>query len=555
MATLLRAPKRKKYDYVVIGSGSAGSVMAARLAEDGKNRVLLLEAGPSDQHIHIRMPAALGLPLGSDRFNWRFESEPEPGLNGRTILEARGKVLGGSSSINGMNWVRGNPWDYDNWAAMGLEGWSYAEILPYFRRAESFDKGANDYRGDKGPMLVETCKAEGPLYDAFIQSAKQAGMRHVEDHNAYRQEGVHITQRNVGKGIRWSSSQGYIHARGNQPNLDVVVGGRLLKINFSNRRATRADILVNGERQSVEIDGEIILCAGALNSPQLLQLSGIGPADMLRSVGIEVLADMPGVGAGLKDHVAAPVQYRATQNVSAARHLNNFGKLKLGLQWLLAKKGLGATNFFEVGVFMRTRPEIAVPNVQFEFVPMLGEMQHGSVKLENGFQYFFSLMRPKSEGRVWLRDANPLSAPRFVFNYFAHEEDRRDAIDAVRAIRHVVSQPAWAPYRGEEVTPGKQLQTDEQIMEFLRQEAGTNYHPSCSARMGNDDNSVVDAQARVHGFDNLRVVDASIMPEIVSGNLNAPVIMMAEKLSDVVLGKQPLPRSEAPYYRPEGDAA
>ncbi|RDD68771.1 choline dehydrogenase [Paracoccus versutus] len=555
MATLLRAPKRKKYDYVVIGSGSAGSVMASRLAEDGKNSVLLLEAGPSDQHIHIRMPAALGLPLGSDRFNWRFESEPEPGLNGRTILEARGKVLGGSSSINGMNWVRGNPWDYDNWAAMGLEGWSYAEILPYFRRAESFDKGANDYRGDKGPMLVETCKAEGPLYDAFIQSAKQAGMRHVEDHNAYRQEGVHITQRNVGKGIRWSSSQGYIHARGDRPNLDVVVGGRLLKINFSNRRATRADILVNGERQSVEIEGEIILCAGALNSPQLLQLSGIGPADMLRSVGIDVLADMPGVGAGLKDHVAAPVQYRATQNVSAARHLNNFGKLKLGLQWLLAKKGLGATNFFEVGVFMRTRPEIAVPNVQFEFVPMLGEMQHGSVKLENGFQYFFSLMRPKSEGRVWLRDANPLSAPRFVFNYFAHEEDRRDAVDAVRAIRHVVSQPAWAPYRGEEVTPGKLFQTDEQIMEFLRKEAGTNYHPCCSARMGNDDNSVVDAQARVHGFDNLRVVDASIMPEIVSGNLNAPVIMMAEKLSDIVLGKQPLPRSDAPYYRPEGDAA
>lgn len=555
MATLLRAPKRKKYDYVVIGSGSAGSVMASRLAEDGKNSVLLLEAGPSDQHIHIRMPAALGLPLGSDRFNWRFESEPEPGLNGRTILEARGKVLGGSSSINGMNWVRGNPWDYDNWAAMGLEGWSYAEILPYFRRAESFDKGANDYRGDKGPMLVETCKAEGPLYDAFIQSAKQAGMRHVEDHNAYRQEGVHITQRNVGKGIRWSSSQGYIHARGDRPNLDVVVGGRLLKINFSNRRATRADILVNGERQSVEIDGEIILCAGALNSPQLLQLSGIGPADMLRSVGIDVLADMPGVGAGLKDHVAAPVQYRATQNVSAARHLNNFGKLKLGLQWLLAKKGLGATNFFEVGVFMRTRPEIAVPNIQFEFVPMLGEMQHGSVKLENGFQYFFSLMRQKSEGRVWLRDANPLSAPRFVFNYFAHEEDRRDAIDAVRAIRHVVSQPAWGPYRGEEVTPGKLFQTDEQIMEFLRKEAGTNYHPCCSARMGNDDNSVVDAQARVHGFDNLRVVDASIMPEIVSGNLNAPVIMMAEKLSDIVLGKQPLPRSDAPYYRPEGDAA
>lgn len=552
MGKLQTAPRAGKYDYVVIGSGSAGSVVAARLAEVPSNRVLLLEAGPSDQHIHIRMPAALGLPLGNDRFNWRFESEPEPGLDGRTVLEARGKVLGGSSSINGMNWVRGNPWDYDNWGAMGLKGWSYDEVLPYFRRAETFDKGANDYRGGSGPMQIETCAADGPLYDAFIQSAKQAGMVHVDDHNAFRQEGVHVTQRNVGKGIRWSTSQGYIHAQGARANLDVVVGGRLLKVDFSNRRAVRAQIKVGGETRAIEIDGELILCAGALNSPQLLQLSGIGAADELRAHGIGVVADLPAVGRGLKDHVAAPVQYRATQDVSAARYLNGLGKFKIGAQWMLTKTGLGATNFFEVGVFMRTSPEFSVPNVQFEFVPMLGEMQHGSVKLENGFQYFFSLMRPRSEGRVWLRDANPLSAPRFVFNYFEDAGDRRQAIDAVRAIRNVVSQAAWNPYRGEEVTPGAALQSDEEIMGFLREQAGTNYHPCCSCRMGTDEaTSVVDAEARVHGFDNLRVIDASIMPEIVSGNLNAPVIMMAEKLSDVILGKAPLPAKPTPYYRPE----
>ncbi len=551
MAKIQSAPRYKKYDYVIVGSGSAGSVMAMRLAEGGKNKVLLLEAGPSDQHIHIRMPAALGLPLGNDRFNWRFESEPEPQLNNRQILEARGRVLGGSSSINGMNWVRGNPKDYDNWAAKGLHGWSYADVLPYFKRAETYDKGANTYRGGSGPMQIETCAAKGPMYDAFLASAQQAGMPFVKDHNAYQQEGVHITQRNVGKGIRWSTSQGYIHAQPERANLDVVTSARLLTIDFSNRRAVRAQILVGDERSSIEIDGELIICAGALNSPQLLQLSGIGAADDLRQIGINVVADLPAVGRGLKDHVAAPVQYRATQNVSAAKYLTALGRLKLGAQWILAKKGLGATNFFEVGAFIRTSPHFDIPNVQFEFVPMLGEMQHGSVKLENGFQYFFSLMRPRSEGRVWLRDANPMSAPRFIFNYFADEGDRREAIDAVRAIRNVINQAAWTPYRGEEVMPGPQYQTDDEIMAFLRENAGTNYHPCCSCRMGTDEaTSVVDKRARVHGFDNLRVVDASIMPEIVSGNLNAPVIMMAERVADFILGKS-LPPTPTDYHRPQ----
>ncbi|SCB58606.1 choline dehydrogenase [Rhizobium aethiopicum] len=552
MGKISTVPSRSSYDYVIIGSGSAGSVLAGRLSEDGKNRVLLLEAGPSDQHIHIRMPAALPLPLANDRFNWFYTSEPEPHLNNRTILEARGRVLGGSSSINGMNWVRGSPWDYDSWAAMGLEGWSYKDVLPYFRRAETSDKGSSAYRGGKGPMKIETCKADSPLYRAFIKAGVQAGHPLIEDHNAYRQEGVHITQRNIGHGIRWSSSQAYIHAQPQRANLDVVIKAKVLKIEFEDKRAVRVRARIDGKHFSIGVDKEVLLAAGALNSPQLLMLSGIGAAEELRKLSIPVVQDLPGVGKGLKDHVAAPVQYRATKPVSIVGKLTRFGKLKLGLQWLVAKKGLGATNFFEVGGFLRTNNKHPVPNVQLEFVPLIGEMQHGSVALENGFQYFFSLMRPKSEGRVWLASADPDVAPKFVFNFLEHEDDRKEAIEAVRAIRHIVSQPAWSDIRGEEVTPGKAAQSDEDILAFLRKEAGTNYHPCCSCRMGTDSMSVVDARARVHGIDNLRVIDASIMPAIVSGNLNAPVIMMAEKLSDDILGKR-LPSELADYYLPAAE--
>ncbi|WP_197708596.1 choline dehydrogenase [Pseudomonas sp. LFM046] len=539
----------KAYDYVVVGSGSAGSVMAARLAEEQGVKVLLLEAGPSDQSLYIRMPAALGFPLMNDRFNWYMHSEPEKELGNRTIYEARGRVLGGSSSINGMNWVRGNPWDYDNWGAMGLDGWSYAECLPYFRKAESFDKGSNTYRGGNGPMKVETCKAENPLYHAFLEAGVQAGHQRVDDHNGFRQEGVHITQRNIHKGIRWSTSQAYLHANPDRERLHVCDRAQVTRIEFAGRRAVRVHLHWAGEPHTIEIGREIILCAGALHSPHLLMLSGVGEASHLEEKGIKVVADLPGVGKGMKDHIAAPVQYRATQNVSIAKDLTLLGKAKLGLMWQLFKKGLGATNFFEVGAFIRTDESIKVPNVQFEFIPMLGEFQHGSVKLENGFQYFFSLMRPTSTGQVWLGSANPLEAPKFNFNFLSTVEDQREAIAAVKAIRHVVSQPAWDPYRGEEVTPGAATQSDAQILEMLRQSAGTNYHPSCSCRMGVDDLSVVNAWGQVHETDNVRVVDASIMPEIVSGNLNAPVIMMAEKIADHVRGRPQLKRENADYYR------
>ena len=361
---------------------------------------------------------------------------------------------------------------------------------------------------------------------------------------------MHITQRNVGHGIRWSTSQAYIHAQPKRDNLDVVIGAKVTRIEFEGSRAVAVMAKIAGRSYSIAAQKEILLAAGALNSPQLLMLSGIGDAEELRRHAIPVVKHLPGVGRGLKDHVAAPVQYCATKPVSVVGQLTAFGKLKLGLQWLFAKTGLGATNFFEVGGFFRTDPSFTVPNVQLEFVPLIGEMQHGSVNLENGFQYFLSLMRPKSEGRVWLASADPDAAPKFVFNFLQDEEDRREAIAAIREIRRIVAQPAWDDIRGEEVTPGKDVQSDEDLLAFLRKEAGTNYHPCCSCRMGTDAMSVVDAHAKVHGFDNLRVIDASIMPAIVSGNLNAPVIMMAEKLADDILGRK-LPQEAADYYQPE----
>ncbi|MCB1379386.1 MAG: choline dehydrogenase [Alphaproteobacteria bacterium] len=542
---------KASYDYVVIGSGSAGSVIAARLAEDPSNRVLLLEAGPKDNHLYIRMPAALGFPLMNDRFNWFYDSEPEPHLNNRTVHESRGRVLGGSSSINGMNWVRANPWDYDNWARKGLDGWSYADVLPYFKKAETFDRGANTYRGGRGPMRVETCKAENPLYHAFLNAGQQMGLEHVADHNGFKQEGVHITQRNVGDGIRYNTFYAYIHKQPRRPNLDVLTGARVLKIETSNKRAVRVAVKAPTGNMTFDVEKETILCAGAINSPQLLQLSGIGDADHLRSVGVRVAHHLPAVGHGLKDHIAAPVMYRATKNVSAAKALSLIGKAKLGVQWLLFKKGLGATNFFEVGTFMRVRDGEIIPDVQFEFVPMLGEFQHGNVKLENGFQYFFSLMRPKSQGRVWIGSADPMANPKFRFNYFKERDDVELAVRATKAIRDTVKQAAWDEFRGAEVTPGDGVRTDEEIETWLRTVAGTNYHPCCSCRMGIDENSVVDNMGRVHGMEGLRVVDASIMPEILTGNLNAPVIMMAERIADDIRGRAPLAPEKVDYYLAE----
>jgi len=540
----------REYDYIVVGAGSAGSVVAARLAEDSQVSVLLLEAGPADSALYLRMPAALAMPLRNNKYNWDLYSEPEPGLDGRQINEARGRVLGGSSSINGMNWVRGNPWDYDQWQACGNSGWSYADVLPYFKKAETFAGGGDVYRGRKGPMYIETCAARDPLYQAFLSAGEQMGLEHVQDHNGYKQEGVHITQRNVHRGVRWSTSRAYIHSRPRRNNLQVVTRAFTRRVLFAGRRAVGVEVEQRGISGTVEARRGVVVCAGALHSPHLLMHSGIGAVNALRQLSIPIVADVPGVGQGLKNHVGVTVQYRAATKISVAKQLTPLRRLAMAIEWSLFKTGLGATNFFEVGAFFSTHSQEPAPNVQLEFVPVLGELQHGHVALENGFQFIASLMRPTSTGRVWIDSPDPKAPPKFVFNFLTTTEDKRDAIAAVRAVRNMIAQPAWARLRGKEVLPGSAAQIDAHILSFLRTHASTNYHPSCSCRMGRDDESVVDEEGRVHETENLWLVDASIMPRIVTGNLNAPVIMLAEKIADLIKGLKPPPAEHAPYYRP-----
>lgn len=540
--------KRSRYDYVIIGAGAAGSVVAARLAEDAGLRILVLEAGPSDNSLYVRMPAALSYPLTDPKRIWSFDTGPEPALDGRMLTHVRGKMLGGSGSLNGMVFVRGNPRDFDNWAAQGLLNWSYAHCLPYFKRLESFDQGANQYRGGDGPMRITTLPADRPIFGAFLEAGQQAGHALNPDYNSFRQEGVHAYQANIDHGVRASGGRAYLRPALRNVDVELQLNALVHRIVFDGKRAIGVDVEIDGAISRVEAEREVLLCGGAFNSPHVLLLSGIGPRAQLAQHGVPCQIDLPGVGQGLEDHPAVSVRYRASKKgVSPAVDLNPLQTGLIGLQWLLFRSGLGATNLWETGAFFKSRDDVDYANIQHEFLPMLGELMHGKVNVEEGFQYQTCLMRPQSRGSVTLNSNDPRRLPKVVLNYLADPQDRRDLIDGVRHTDEIVQQRAWDDIRGEALNPNLRKQSDDDILAWLKSAIGTQYHPCRSCRMGTDEMSVVDATGRVHGADGLRVIDASIMPRITSGNLHSPTTMIAEKLSDEVRGRPPLPALPAPY--------
>ncbi len=545
--------KSKSYDYVIVGAGSAGCVLANRLSEDPDVSVLLLEAGPPDRSIFIHMPAAFSFPLANDRFNWYYHSTPEPGMDGRRMYCPRGRVLGGSSSINGMAYVRGNALDYERWAGNALPEWSYAHCLPYFSKAETRERGGDDYRGDHGPLKVATGACNNLLFEAFIEAGIQAGYAYTEDMNGYQQEGFGPMDMTVYRGRRWSAAMAYLRAAMKRPGLRVETRALCTRILFQGTRAVGIEYTIGGARNTARAEREVILSGGAINSPQLLMLSGIGDATELHKLGIPVTQDLPGVGQNLQDHLEIYVQHACTQPISLYRAMNPLRKLVIGIQWLLFHTGDGASSHFEAGGFIRSRTGVPHPDLQYHFLPIAINYDGRSPAGGHGYQAHVGPMRPTSRGHVKLRSADPSDPPEILFNYMMTEGDREEMRAAVRLTREILAQPAFDAFRGDELAPGDAVQTDADIDAFVRAKAESAYHPSCTCKMGIDDMAVVDGDARVHGMEALRVVDASIMPSIVSGNLNAPTIMLAEKLADVIRGQTPLEPSTAPFYRADMD--
>ena len=541
---------REPYDYVIVGAGSAGCVLANRLSEDPSTRVLLLEAGPPDHRwdFRIHMPGALARPLMGKTYNWAYHSEPEPGLDGRRLDCPRGRVIGGSSSINGMVYIRGHARDYDGWAAQGLPGWSYADILPYFRRCEDRGRGADPWRGAGGPLHVSTGTSENPLFDAFIEAGREAGYPVTEDMNGYQQEGLGRMDMTTWRGRRWSAARAWLDPARRRPNLEIVPHALATRVRFAGRRAAGVDYLERGRARSADTAGEVILAGGAINSPQLLLLSGVGPADELRRLGIDVVADLPGVGENLQDHLEIYVQHACTRPITLYSALKPLGTMKAGLSWYLFRGGVGASNQFEAGGFIRSRAGVEHPDLQYHFIPIAMRYDGSGLRGQHGYQAHVGPMRPESRGRVLLKSADPHAAPSILFNYLSTERDRRELRDSVHLTREIFAQQAFDPWRGKELAPGADVRSDDAIDAFVRENVESAFHPCGTCRMGTDDRAVTDGETRVHGVEGLRVVDASIMPAIVSGNLNAPTLMLAEKGADHILGRPPPPPSNAPVW-------
>ena len=541
------------HDFVIVGGGSAGSALANRLSADPSNKVLVLEAGRTDWRwdVFIHMPAALAFPIGSRFYDWRYESEPEPYMHDRRVYHARGKVLGGSSSINGMIFQRGNPLDYERWAAdPGMSSWDYAHCLPYFKRMENaLAAGSEDaWRGDSGPLVLERGPATNPLFTAFFEAAQQAGYELTEDVNGFRQEGFAAFDRNVHRGRRLSASQAYLHPVLDRPNLEVRTRVLVTRVVFSGNRATGVEFAKGARSERVKA-GEVILCGGAFNSPQLLQLSGVGHADELRSLGIEVVHDLPGVGENLQDHLEVYIQHASKEPVSVQPWTAMWRRPLVWLMWLF-RKGPGATNHFEGGGFVRSNDDVAYPNLMIHFLPIAMRYDGSSPARGHGYQIHIGPMYSDARGSVKIRSTDPREHPALRFNYLSTDQDRREWVETVRVARTILSQPAMEPYDAGEMSPGRSVSSEEEIRRWVAQDAETALHPSCTCRMGVDDMSVVDpGTMKVHGLEGIRVVDASAMRYVTNGNIYAPVMMVAEKSADLILGNTPLPADPAPWYR------
>ena len=543
-------------DYVIVGAGSAGCALAYRLSESGAS-VLVVEYGGSDAGPLIQMPGALSFPMNMKRYDWGYWSEPEPHLGGRRLACPRGKVIGGSSSINGMVYVRGHAKDFDAWEAMGASGWSYADVLPYYKRMETWDPaghgGDASWRGRDGPLHVTRGKRDNPLVQAFVQAGRQAGYQLTEDYNGQQQEGFGPMEHTIHKGARWSAAKAYLRPALQRKNCNLI-RGLARKIVFSGRRAVGVELLAGAGLKNVRAKKEVILASSSINSPKLLMLSGIGPAAHLAAHGIEIVADRPGVGQNLQDHLEVYIQMAASQPVSLFKYWNVFGKAWVGLQWALTRGGPGASNQFESAGFIRSAVGVEYPDLQFHFLPIAVRYDGKAASEGHGFQAHIGPMRSPSRGAVTLRSAKPEDSPKITFNYMSTEKDWIDFRRGIRLTREIFAQEAFRPFVKHEIQPGFELQTDAQIDEFIRAHAESAYHPCGTCKMGavDDPLAVVDPQTNVIGVKGLRVVDSSIFPQITNGNLNGPSIMVGEKASDLILGKTPLARANSqPWLAPD----